>query len=79
LLNATVRNVDYTSNGVNVTLTDGTRLNGDYALVTFSLGVLQNDDVIFEPQLPEWKLEAIHGMTMVCASDSLFSLVLRVY
>lgn len=32
---------------------------------TFSLGVLQNDDVTFLPALPEWKQEAIQSMTMV--------------
>ena len=30
-----------------------------------SLGVLQHDDVRFEPPLPMWKREAIHSMTMV--------------
>jgi len=39
-------------------------LSADYALVTFSLGVLQHDDVHFEPALPHWKEEAIHGMAM---------------
>ena len=32
----------------------------DYVIVSFSLGVLQNDDVIWEPEL-----EAIYSMTMV--------------
>jgi len=47
-----------------VSLADGTSLSADYALVTFSLGVLQHDDVLFEPALPRWKSEAIHGMVM---------------
>ena len=33
--------------------------------MTFSLGVLQNDEVVFEPRLPAWKVEAIESMTMV--------------
>lgn len=33
-----------------------------------SLGVLQHDDVRFEPPLPVWKREAIYSMTMVCQS-----------
>jgi polyamine oxidase len=48
-----------------VSLADGSSLSADYALVTFSLGVLQHDDVHFEPALPHWKKEAIHGMVMV--------------
>lgn len=32
--------------------------------VTFSLGVLQHDDVVFNPPLPSWKKEAIQSMTM---------------
>ncbi|KZV70596.1 amine oxidase [Peniophora sp. CONT] len=64
LLNATVTDVEHSLDGVTVALADGRRLSADYALVTFSLGVLQNDDVRFEPPLPDWKMEAIHGMTM---------------
>ncbi|KAI0320296.1 amine oxidase [Amylostereum chailletii] len=63
-LNATVESIEYSKEGVEVALKGGERLSADYALVTFSLGVLQNGDVRFEPQLPEWKSEAIHGMTM---------------
>ena len=65
LLNATVTDVEHSHDGVTVALADGRRLSADYALVTFSLGVLQNDDVRFVPPLPDWKVEAIHGMTMV--------------
>ncbi|CCM00964.1 uncharacterized protein FIBRA_03012 [Fibroporia radiculosa] len=64
MLNSTVTNITYSSSGVNVTLTDGTLLVADYALCTFSLGVLQNDDVSFEPSLPDWKQEAIQSMVM---------------
>ena len=52
--------------GVHVELADGTALEADYALCTFSLGVLQHGDVEFEPPLPAWKREAIHSMSMVC-------------
>ena len=65
LLNATVRTITYSKDRVSVSLSDGSSLSADYALVTFSLGVLQNDDVLFEPALPKWKSEAIHGMAMV--------------
>ena len=52
LLNATVRTVAHSQDGVTLTLANGTTLSADYALCTFSLGVLQNDDVRFHPSLP---------------------------
>ncbi|KZT05264.1 amine oxidase [Laetiporus sulphureus 93-53] len=64
MYNATVADIAYSTDGVSVTLTNGTELVADYALCTFSLGVLQNDDVTFEPQLPDWKQEAIQSMVM---------------
>ena len=63
--NATVKTIAYSDAGVSVTLTDGETLHADYALCTFSLGVLQHDDVIFDPPLPDWKQEAIQSMVMV--------------
>ncbi|KAL4254130.1 FAD/NAD(P)-binding domain superfamily protein [Pleurotus pulmonarius] len=64
LLDSTVRTIRYTRSGVQVTLSNGTSISGDYVLCTFSLGVLQNDDVTFKPRLPDWKMEAIQSMTM---------------
>ncbi len=64
-LRATVAKIEYSDSAVSITLTDGTRLTALYAVCTFSLGVLQNNDVQFDPPLPEWKVEAIHSMTMV--------------
>jgi polyamine oxidase len=52
LLNATVRTVAHSQDGVTITLTNGTTLSADYALCTFSVGVFQNDDVQFQPSLP---------------------------
>ncbi|KAH9009679.1 amine oxidase [Lactarius pseudohatsudake] len=63
-LQATVTTIGYSDSGVSVTLTDGTKLTAQYAICTFSVGVLQNDDVQFSPPLPEWKVEAIHSLTM---------------
>jgi hypothetical protein len=65
MLNAVVDKISYSGEGVTVTLVDGTKLEADYALVSFSLGVLQHDDVTWEPKLPAWKTEAIQSMTMV--------------
>ncbi|KAK7676939.1 hypothetical protein QCA50_020057 [Cerrena zonata] len=64
MLNSTVKNITYSASGVEVTLKTGEKLSADYILSTFSLGVLQNDDVRFHPTLPDWKLEAVHGMTL---------------
>jgi polyamine oxidase len=72
LLNSIVTSISYSGDGVSVTLKDGSVLVADYALVTFSLGVLQHDDVKFQPELPMWKQEAIDSMTMV---DTLFFLI----
>ncbi|OSC98381.1 amine oxidase [Trametes coccinea BRFM310] len=63
-LNATVATVRTSTSGVVITLADGTQLTADYALCTFSLGVLQHDDVRFIPAMPAWKQEAIHSMAM---------------
>lgn len=51
-LNSVVKTISYSKSGVTVTLDNGETISGDYALCTFSLGVLQNDDVGFEPELP---------------------------
>lgn len=64
-VNATVKTIKHSSKGVTVELANGETLHADYALCTFSLGVLQHDDVVFEPALPDWKQEAIQSMVMV--------------
>jgi polyamine oxidase len=65
LLQTTVATIEYSDSAVSVTLADGTKLTAQYAICTFSIGVLQNDDVQFIPPLPKWKIEAIHSLTMV--------------
>ena len=65
LLNSVVDKISYSETGVQVLLTDGRKMTADYALITFSVGVLQNDDVSFDPKLPDWKYEAIHSIKMV--------------
>jgi hypothetical protein len=54
-----------------VTITNGTVLTTDYVLCTFSVGVLQNDDVVFVPELPSWKVDALSSIDMVCRSSAL--------
>ncbi|KAI0365871.1 amine oxidase [Pilatotrama ljubarskyi] len=63
-LNAAVTTIHSSENGVVVSLAGGSELMADYALCTFSLGVLQHEGVQFVPPLPVWKLEAIHSMSM---------------
>ncbi|KAI0334153.1 amine oxidase [Cubamyces sp. BRFM 1775] len=62
--NSTVKKITHSDSGVSVELVGGETLHADYALCTFSLGVLQHDDVVFEPALPDWKQEAIQSMVM---------------
>lgn len=47
-----MKTVSWSGVGVTVVLEDGRSIFGDYALCTFSLGILQNDDVVFKPTLP---------------------------
>ncbi|KAH9887071.1 amine oxidase [Cubamyces lactineus] len=62
--NSTVKKITHSDSDVAVELVSGETLHADYALCTFSLGVLQHDDVVFEPALPDWKQEAIQSMVM---------------
>ncbi|KAF8416888.1 amine oxidase [Tirmania nivea] len=57
-LNKVVETIEYSGQGVTAKTKDGTTFYADYALCTFSLGVLQHDNVKFAPPLPEWKQEA---------------------
>ena len=59
LPNKVVRKIRYSDNGVTVITSDGQVFTADYALSTFSSGVLGSNMVKFEPPLPEWKREAI--------------------
>ncbi|GFF63469.1 polyamine oxidase [Aspergillus lentulus] len=63
-LNTQVTNITYSDKGVTVYNSDGTCVQAQYALCTFSLGVLQNDAVTFTPELPYWKQTAIQKFTM---------------
>jgi polyamine oxidase len=72
-----VRNITYTDNGVTIQTSNSSHpcIEASYAIVTFSLGVLQNSTletttttnnklVTFNPPLPSWKRTAIHSMDM---------------
>ncbi|KAJ5462714.1 hypothetical protein N7475_007658 [Penicillium sp. IBT 31633x] len=64
LLNTKVTNISYSDTGVTVYNHDGTCIAANYAICTFSLGVLQNVAVDFNPELPLWKRTAIQRFTM---------------
>lgn len=64
LLNTIIADIAYSSDGVKVTMEDGSCIEADYALCTFSLGVLQNDAVTFSPALPDWKDTALATFQM---------------
>ncbi|KAK9422892.1 putative Amine oxidase [Seiridium unicorne] len=64
LLNTVVTGITYSGDGVIVDLDDGGCIEASHAVCTFSLGVLQNDVVNFEPPLPRWKREAIEMFEM---------------
>ncbi|KAK1910400.1 hypothetical protein P3342_006677 [Pyrenophora teres f. teres] len=59
LLNTIVTNITYSNTGVHIVTSDGSCVEADYAISTVSLGVLRNDAITFEPELPEWKQSAI--------------------
>ncbi|KAK8202633.1 hypothetical protein BKA81DRAFT_363195 [Phyllosticta paracitricarpa] len=64
LLNTTVKEIAYGVDGVTVINDDGSCIKADYAITTFSLGVLQNDVITFTPELPDWKKLAISTFDM---------------
>ena len=59
LLGKTVAEIKYSASSVEVTTSDGDKFAADYALCTFSTGVLASDMVTFNPVLPQWKKEVI--------------------
>ena len=64
LLNTAVERIDYSDYGVTVHNADGGCIYADYAICTFSLGVLQDEVVEFSPPLPDWKKTSIEMMRM---------------
>ncbi|KAK0185046.1 amine oxidase [Armillaria mellea] len=78
MFNSTVTDISYSDSEVNVTLDGGRVIHGAYALCTFSLGVLQHDDVRFHPDFPDdvhrkaYKQEAIQSMVMATYTKIFF-------
>ncbi|KAG5659774.1 hypothetical protein KAF25_002333 [Fusarium avenaceum] len=64
MLNTTVKGIKYSKDGVKITTKDGECIEAEYAICTFSLGVLQSGTIDFEPKLPDWKQTAIDQFAM---------------
>ena len=47
-----ILDIKYNSTGVSVTTTTGDVYEADFAVMTFPIGVLQNDAVNFVPEMP---------------------------
>jgi polyamine oxidase len=63
-LNTLVKKVIYNPHNVTILTDSGDIIEADYAVCTFSLGVLQSDLVQFYPPFPEWKKEALLSFHM---------------
>lgn len=70
-LNSLITRVQTADDCVCVTVEDGERYCGEFAMVTFSIPALQasnrgeNSSVSFDPPLPKWKQDAINMITPV--------------
>ncbi|KAF7732130.1 hypothetical protein EC973_006385 [Apophysomyces ossiformis] len=63
-LNTKVTKIEYSKKGVRIHTDQDEIIIADYAITTFSLGVLQNDDVKWSPPFPSWKKEGLSGFHM---------------
>ena len=63
-MNTIVKNVTYSNDGVTVHNDDGSCISAEYAICTFSLGVLQNEVVNFDPVFPAWKERSLATFQM---------------
>jgi len=61
--NARVERIDWSGSGVMVETPKGT-ISARRALITVSTGMLGCGEIAFTPELPAWKLEAVHGLPM---------------
>ena len=59
VVNCPATKIDYSGHGVIVETPLGS-IDAKYAVITVSTGVLATDQIEFEPELPDTKLEAIH-------------------
>ncbi|KAF7051601.1 hypothetical protein CFC21_059825 [Triticum aestivum] len=72
-LNKVVREISYSTRGVEVKTEDNKVYKADYVMVSTSLGVLQSDLIQFKPQLPTWKVLSIYQFDMAVYTKILSS------
>ncbi|KAF5664801.1 n1-acetylpolyamine oxidase [Fusarium heterosporum] len=63
-LNTTVKGIKYGKDGVRITTKGGDCIDAEYAICTFSVGVLQSGNIDFKPKIPSWKQAAIDQFAM---------------
>jgi polyamine oxidase len=73
LLNTKVTKIEHNKEGVIVHTDKGDTIHADYAISTFSIGVLQHHDIEWSPALPAWKLEGIYGFHMATYTKIFFN------
>ena len=62
-LNSRAEKIDWSGLGVQVETPKGT-VKGRVVLITVSTGILASGEVLFAPDLPDWKTEAIYNLPM---------------
>jgi monoamine oxidase len=62
-LNSVVHEIRHHTNYVEV-ITNNKAIEADYVIVTVPLSILQNQEIKFNPSLPEWKINSFHQMKM---------------
>ncbi|MBX2802393.1 MAG: FAD-dependent oxidoreductase [Myxococcales bacterium] len=63
-LDTAVTTIDTTGDRIAVGLSDGTVEEADRVVVTVPLKILQEGDIAFTPELPDWKRQAIDAVTI---------------
>ncbi len=62
-LNCIVKKIIWHGSSVTLETSRGT-ISADKVIVTVSTGILDAGDILFDPVLPDWKLQAIHDLPM---------------
>ncbi|KAI9267810.1 hypothetical protein BY458DRAFT_456936 [Sporodiniella umbellata] len=73
MLNSTIRKIEYNTDGVVVHTDKGDTIYAEYAISTFSIGVMQHKDIEWSPVLPKWKKEGIYAFDMATYTKIFFN------
>lgn len=77
IFNQTVTNIEQNSSHVIIYTANNNQYVGAYVISTFSVGVMQNRLVNFDPPLPKWKLESIDQFQMGAYHHMFFQFPLK--